>query len=332
MKFCVLSCFPFNPFIDGRPCTLEINNIHYWATIMGGIHYSATAFDEGKYGVGYEFLDNYDVVLIGVNEGLIEIGLKVKKYAQTKVIVFVEPELERFTSFAPRDLQVKLIELLNIADAVAVQNAEIIPFLKVFTSKPVEFVGLPFPLKRVPELCPPVQKDQEVHLGSFMGTYLSRNGLANLAALLKIGLPGAVDLQHPAEKKYVEEFSKYLSLPPIRTFQSTSWDQFMVELNKSILGVHMDFRLTWGRFPIDCAAVGIPCIASPNFYTQKILFPRLCVQYQDIDQAAKLAKELLSSQSFYNEVTAYAKSKLPMFGPEETKQRLLNLLEKSFGG
>lgn len=327
MRFCIVTCYPFNPYVDGKVCTLEINNLHIWATVMEGIHYSGTGFALGWYGVGYEFFNNFDVVMVLVRDGLIEPAIKIKQRSKAKLIVYPEPELEHFTSFIPRDAQVRLVELLNMADAVAVPNAETVPFFQALTCKPVGFIGLPFPLKRVREkLCPPVPKEEEIHLGSFMGSYWSRNGLANLATLSKIGLPGAVDLQDPKEKKYVELFGKHIPLPSIRCYHSVSWDHYIVELNKSSLGVHMDFRLTWGRFPIDCAAVRMPCIAPQNLYTQKILFPRLCVPYHDIEQAAKLARKLLSDRAFYDEVMEYAESRLHLFDYEESKKRLLNLL------
>ncbi len=327
MKFCILTCYPYNPYVDGIKCTLEINNLHIWATVMEGIHYSGTAFELGLYGVGYEFFDFFDVVMVLVRDGLIEPAIKIKQHSKAKLIVYPEPELEHFTSFVPRDAQVRLVELLNMADAVAVPTPETIPFFQALTRRPVGFVGLPFPIERVrKELCPPVEKNQEIQLGSFMGSYWSRNGLANLAALSKTGLPGAVDLQDPEEKKYIQMFSKYMPLPPIRCYHSVSWDRYIIEVNKSALGLHLDFRLTWGRFPIDCAAVRIPCIAPSNLYTQKILFPRLCVSYHNIEQAAKLARELLANQAFYDEIMAYAETKLPLFGYEESKKRLLNLL------
>lgn len=327
MKFCIVSIIAYDPIKDGKPCTLEINNLPVWATIMGGVHYNGIAFDLGWYGVGYEYFNNFDVVMVAVRDVLIEVAIKIKQHSKAKVIVYPEPELEHFTTFIPRNLQIRLIELLNMADAVAVVNEDTIPFFRQLTSKPVGFVGLPFPLKRVREtLCPPVEKEQVILLGGLMGSVISRNGLVNLAVLSKIGLPGLVDIQLPIENDYMRIIDRYVKVPRVTCCQNVTWENFIAKANKCIFGVHMDYRLTWGRFPIDCAAVRMPCIAPPNLYTQKILFPRLCVQYQDVDKAAELARDLLDKQNFYDEIMAYAESKLPVFDYELSKKRLLDLL------
>jgi hypothetical protein len=295
---------------------------------MGGVHYNGIAYDQYLYGLNYDYFDCFDLIMVSVRDVLIDVALKIKQRSKAKMVVFPEPELEHFTSLSPGELQFKFIKLLNTADAIAVHNEETIPFFQALTRKPVGFVGLPFPLKRLrEELCPQVQNDEgEIHLGSLMGSLINRNGFANLAVLSKTGLPGAVDIQHPIEKEYIRKVRNYLQIPSIRCHQSLSWDHYMVEVSKSTLGVHLDFRLTWGRFPIDCAALGIPCVASPNLYTQKILFPRLCVPCQDIDKAAGLVRELYNNYNFYDEVMAFAESKLPMFSYEESKKRLLNLV------
>ncbi|HBC91805.1 MAG TPA: hypothetical protein DCZ10_02585, partial [Pelotomaculum sp.] len=219
------------------------------------------------------------------------------------------------------DLQVKLVELLNIADAVGVTHEYDIPIIKALTNKPVGLVGVPFPLKKVrEELCPKVEKKQIICLGS-----MYRNGFVNLAALSEIGLPGAVDMYNLKEIEYIRLMKKYMPIPPISFKYTPRWEDFISHLNQSIMGLHLDFRQIWGRFALDCAAVRMPCIAPDNFYTQKRLFPRLCVSYQDIDGAAKLAKELLKNNSFYEEVMAYAESQLAFFDNESAKKRLLDL-------
>ncbi len=327
MKFCLVCRQP--PWeMNGKLYKLEVNNIEYWATVIGGTSYNGLAFDQGEYDLNYEYFNEFDLVMVALKQELVEIGIKIKKQSSAKVVIFVDAELEHFTSDMRRDLQARMVELLNIADAVAVIHDESIPFFKLLTSKPVGLVGLPFPLERVRKLCPPVQKREEIELGSIMGAYWlrNRNGLVNVVALSEIDLPGTVDVWHPVEKQYVEAMREYLPIPPIRFREAYGWQDYITEANKSLLGLHLDFRLTWGRFPVDCAAVRMPCVAPATFYTQKKLFPDLCVPYYDIDLVKTLVNRLITEPSFYEEVVAYAETQLDFFSPELTIARLMNLL------
>lgn len=323
MNFCLVSLMPRSDS-DGKVYTDEVNRITQWAAVMKGTHYNGVYFDQGRYGLPYEFFSEFDLVMAAVRHELIEVGLKIKRQSTARVVVFLDGEMEYFTSYIWGDLQVKFVELLNIADAVGVTHEYDIPIIKALTTRPVGLVGVPFPLKKVrEELCSPVEKKQVIQLGSMF-----RNGFVNLAALSEIGLPGAIDLYSLKEIEYIRLMRKYLPIPPISFKYTPRWEDFMSHLNQSIMGLHLDFRQIWGRFALDCAAVGMPCIAPENFYTQKRLFPRLCVNYQDIDGAVKLAKELLKNNRVYEEAMAYAESQLAFFDNAEAKKRLLDLYDQ----
>lgn len=328
MKFCLLSTEPYHAD-HGKVYTVEQNHINTWATIMGGTVYSGPLFDQGEYDLDYDFFDGFDLVMVALRQDTIEVGIKVKQRSKAKVVVFLDCEVDHFTTHTPRNLQAKMVELLNIVDAVAVLHDESIPLFKALTSRPVGMVGLPFPLQRVRQLCPPVQKREEIELGSTIRPVFSdnQNGLINLAALSKIGLPGVVDIQDPEEMEYIQSLDKYVPLPQIKFRPNDSgWDHYITRANYSLLGLHLDNRYTWGRFPVDCAAVRMPCVAPPSLYTQKVLFPSLCVPCHDIAGAVALVKKLVSDAGFYEQAVSYAQSQLVFFSYEETKKRLFNLI------
>lgn len=296
---------------------------------MGGTLYNGKLFDQGVYGLDYDYFNEFDLVMVALRQETIEVGVKVKQRSKAKVVIFLDNEVDYFTTYTTRDLQAKMVELLNIADAVAVLHDESIPFFKALTNKPVDVVGLPFPIKRVREMCPPVQKREEIGLGSSLRSFLThnKNALVNLAALTKIGMPGVVDILKPEEMEYFKSIRKYVPLPKIKfRYFILGWDHYITQANYSLLGLHLDYRCSWGRFPIDCAAVRTPCVASPSLYTQKILFPSLCVNYHDIEGAQTLIKKLVSDTKFYEDTVSYAQSKMEQFSYEQCKMRLLNLL------
>jgi len=313
--------------LDGKIFTDEVNRITQWATVMKGTHYNGLAFDINHYGLPYEFFSEFDLVMVAVRHELIEVGIKIKRQSTAQVLVFLDGEMEYFTSYLLGELQAKFVELLNIADAVGVTHEYDIPIVQALTSRPVGLVGVPFPLKRVrEELCPQVEKELAIHVGCGTGKSFNRNGIVNLAALSEIGLPGVVDVWSMEDIEYVRSMKKYMPIPPIYFSHTLRWEDFISQLNKSMIGLHLDYRQIWGRFALDCAAVRMPCIAPDNFYTQKRLFPGLCVNHQDIDGVVRLVGELLKSNSFYEEVIAHAESQLSFFDNEGAKKRLLNLL------
>jgi len=325
MKFCLISLMPLSDS-DGTILTDQVNRITQWATIMNGTHYNGLAFDAGFYGLPYEFFSVFDLVMVAVRQELIEVGLKIKKLSSARVLAFLDGEMDHFTSM-PGEKQVKFIELLNKADAIGVTHEYDIQIIKGLTTKPVGLLGVPFPLSRVrKDLCPPVEKKRVIHVGCGTGKSFNRNGLVNIAALAEIGLPGVVDVWIPEDIEYVRQVKKFLPIPPIDFSYTPRWEDYIQRLNSSFLGLHLDYRQIWGRFALDCAAVRMPCIAPDSFYTQKRLFPRLCVDFQDIEGAVGLAKELLRNKSFYQEVMDFAESQMNFFDNEAAKQRLLSLL------
>ncbi|MTI85036.1 MAG: hypothetical protein FH756_14360 [Firmicutes bacterium] len=314
MKFCLLSTEPDHP---------EKNHINNWATIMGGTIYNGPFCDQENNEIDYDYFDRFDLIMVALRQELIDTAINVTQRSKAKTVIFLDREVDYYTTHTLRDLQAKMVELLNIADAVAVIHDESIELFETLTCRPVGLVGLPFPLERVRRLCPPVQKQPEIELGSVSG----RNALFNLTAMAEIGMPCVVDMQDQLEMNYFQPIRKYVPFPPIRFRQNSSgWDYYMTQANYSLLGLHLDCRYAWGRLPVECAALRMPCVAPPSLFTQKILFPDLCVTHHDIQGAVTLVNRLVSNAKFYEEAVSYAESQLKFFSYEETKKRLFNLI------
>lgn len=328
MKFCLLSADTSHPE-PGGGYTVEQNLVNSWVPVLGGKAYNGILFDLGLYGLDYDYFDQFDLVMVALRRELIEAGIKIKQRSKAKVVVFLDGEVDHFTTHTPRYLQARMVELLNIVDAVAVLHDESIPLFRTLTGRPVGLVGLPFPLNRVDEMCPPVRKDKKIEIGSSIRSspMQNRNALVNLSALAKIGLPGVIDMLDPVEMEYIQSIRKYLPGLQIEFRENKSgWEHYITRANYSFLGLHLDYSYTWGMFPVECAAVRMPCVAPPSLYTQKVLFPRLCVPHHDIGMVAALVKKLVSNYRFYRETVAYARSQMELFSPEQCKTRLLNLI------
>lgn len=327
MRFCLLNAENRHPG-DGKKYA-EGYSVNTWASVTGGRLISGPLFDKGEYYLDYDYFDQFDLVMIALRSETIQAGLKVVERSKARVVAFIDGETDHFTSQIPRYLQSDMVRLLNLVDAVAVLHDQSIPLFRAMTGRPVGLVGLPFPLERVREMCPPAPKREQIELGSSVRSSFinNRNTLVNLAAMSEIGLPGVVDMLDPVEMEYIRSIKK--CLPHLRIelrHSGQGWERYITRANYSLLGLHLDCSYTWGRFPVECAAVRMPCVAPPTLYTQKVLFPRLCVSHHDIGGVASLVKKLVSDRRFYEETVAYAQSQIELFSYEKCKKRLFDLI------
>ena len=79
------------------------------------------------------------------------------------------------------------------------------------------------------------------------------------------------------------------------------WVDWIHELSKRRVGVHMMRTHAAGTFAMNCSYLGIPCIGYDNLDTQRILHPNLSVKDGDVETARKLMDRLWNDLDFYEE-------------------------------
>ena len=77
------------------------------------------------------------------------------------------------------------------------------------------------------------------------------------------------------------------------------WNEWITELSKRRIGIHMMRTHAAGTFAMNCAYLGIPCIGYRGLDTQSILHPNLTVEDGDLEAARKLVQELDTNEEFY---------------------------------
>ena len=77
------------------------------------------------------------------------------------------------------------------------------------------------------------------------------------------------------------------------------WNQWITELSKRKIGIHMMRTHAAGTFAMNCSYLGIPCIGYRGLDTQRILHPELTVADGDLATARKLIKKLYNDEEFY---------------------------------
>ena len=105
------------------------------------------------------------------------------------------------------------------------------------------------------------------------------------------------------------------------------WIQWMYELSKCKYGVQLGTAAA-GTFNLNCAYLGIPCIAYDNVNTQKYLHPDLSVPDGDIEQARKLATRLANDEEFYTECSVRSKENYNKLYTEKMWKEKINKLIK----
>ena len=79
------------------------------------------------------------------------------------------------------------------------------------------------------------------------------------------------------------------------------WNDWIKELNKRKMGVHMMRTHAAGTFALNCSYLGIPCVGYEELDTQRILHPNLSVENGDLETARELVNKLWNDLDFYEE-------------------------------
>ena len=87
----------------------------------------------------------------------------------------------------------------------------------------------------------------------------------------------------------------------IKQLPYLEWVDWIGELSKVKVGVHMMRTHAAGTFAMNCSYLGIPCIGYDNLDTQRILHPNLSVKDGDMETARKLIDRLWNDLDFYEE-------------------------------
>ena len=78
-------------------------------------------------------------------------------------------------------------------------------------------------------------------------------------------------------------------------------NEWVKQLNKRKLGIHMMRTHAAGTFALNCSYLGLPCIGYEELDTQRILHPNLSVENGDIETARELVNKLWNDLDFYEE-------------------------------
>lgn len=103
------------------------------------------------------------------------------------------------------------------------------------------------------------------------------------------------------KRKFEEDVPRLTHLP------HCLWNQWMELVSTFKYAVHLMPTIAAGTFSLNCAYFGIPCIGNQKVDTQRLCFPDLSVDVEDVEKARELANRLKNDKDFYNHCSKSAK-------------------------
>ena len=330
------------PEIDGAPIRysqswrLPGNFVQHFCTLLDGDYWLNNAMpDEGT----LARLDEYDVVLINQNTTQYKITVQLAETLKhCKVVGFQDGSAEDITVI-PHYLRGDMIRSLRAMHMFLVYQEWAPHLFSTLTDKPVRYVGFPVSLDAIRQYALPAdQREEIVILGSPLGhggaSFLAataageymhfgghdRNGVLTAFAVQK-ALPGVrmsaietgwhppIQAWHEQEGEFAREF-----LPALEMHLGEGQDTYWRRIARCKLAVHLDMLHTFGRFAIECALVGTPCIGTPYNGTQSRLWPDLCFHpFMDMDKVVEKIRELWGNSALRYQACYNAQAALPHF-------------------
>ena len=99
----------------------------------------------------------------------------------------------------------------------------------------------------------------------------------------------------------------------IKHIPYTEWNDWIKQLSKFRVGIHLMRTHAAGTFALNCAYLGIPCIGYKGLDTQETLHPSLSIEIGDINKANELLKTLNNNKDFYDKCKEEAKKNYDKF-------------------
>ena len=118
-----------------------------------------------------------------------------------------------------------------------------------------------------------------------------------------------------------------LNVEDINHLPYLEWYDWMKELNNFKYAVHLNPNTIGGTFSLNCGYLGIPCIGNIHSNTQRLCFPELSVEHNDLKKAKELAKRLKEDSDFYEEMSKLSLENYNKHFSETTYKNSWNLIK-----
>ncbi len=250
-----------------------------WMVAMNADHYPLTQIPDRQYDLGI-------VINSKTHPDWVDTS-KLKEVCR-QVGIMQEGPFWYFQDYSLSE-QVHYFNNLMSADIIFVHNEQDKNYYKGLTNHPdvrvLRSLMIEDPIK---EVIPPEKRTGVMIGGNFKSWY---GGFDSF--MLAKSITDEIYSPQMGRRQEGEEQLGIIQLPYLE------WNQWITELSKRKIGIHMMRTHAAGTFAMNCAYLGIPCIGYEGLDTQRILHPRLAVKDGDLETARKLVQKLHIDEDFY---------------------------------
>jgi len=108
-----------------------------------------------------------------------------------------------------------------------------------------------------------------------------------------------------------------------------NWGKYIYTLAHSTVGFEYYVSIhSHGRFPSECACLGLPCVGTDRSYSVTKLFPKTCHDPLDLEGIRNSLERLLADEAFYREVVDYADKAVEELSWANSLAKLLGEMER----
>jgi len=265
-----------------------------WMMALNAVHYN----------INYKPTQTFDLGIIIIPKNNPQVDLKLYRKFCKKVAVMQEGPHWYFQDYTI-DKQFHYYNTLISADWVYCHNRLDVNYYKGLGCKDVRIMRS----LMIPEgLTPRIEYGNDIIIG---GNFVSWYGGFD-SYLVARKIENKIFAPSMGRKQELED-----QIEDINYLPYMSWREWIDELGRFKIGIHLMRTHAAGTFAMNCAWHGIPCIGYEGLDTQEYLHPNLTVKIGDLYNAKQLVLKLKERVSFYEHCSKVAKHNFKTFYTEK---------------
>lgn len=320
MKYALISAHHFRSETEKPEQELVISGLYQWGQAF-------KQYDEGGDYLyipdlqGYE-IEQFDLIHLNMTVNnqtiLSEIRDRIGWSSPSKLVCNVDISPEMWQSAYGR-LPLGLLREIDKADMLFSVEPVGADILSMSLARPVHVIPHPVPVERI--RADYMRYDRNGALAVIFHRYTGGNWLVPYLALRGLDLPkwllGWVggDVGDKPDLLYNEVISRL------------EFDAMMEMLSKFSMGMDLFQYYAYGRFPVECGALGIPCVTSDRIAAAGVVHPSLGVNPMDARKVRDLVIHLLSDIAFWEKCANEAWQGAEEYSLERSHERMVAAVE-----
>jgi len=268
-----------------------------------------------------EDLEGYDIVHINYTPSNIQLPTIIKselKDSSTKIVLNVDLDVSKWSSNWAYHLtnmtnEIKMADVVFHVEPVGCKAVSQLTDQQVnCCPHPVDVSGLYDHIMKL--------EDRQDMIGTIFHRYTG-DTLTQFLTQKDIPLNKVIFGLHPNNTKLISSHGMYDQI-----IYHLKFMDFVKEISKSRMGCDLYDGYSFGRAPIEFAALGIPAVVS-NRIGSSWLFPETAVDPFDVVGARKLFYRLLTDQEFVDNVISTAHQKCSYYSLRNSFNRFKTMME-----